>query len=117
VPEAIADGESGLVVDPRDPHAVATAIIRLLGDPELRRTMGERGRARLFARFTAKRMAEETLQLIRGSADEPRPFTRMARAASLIGWSIAYVLQAASQRARRLWRAGIGSHTAVESQP
>lgn len=117
VPEAIADGESGLVVDSRDAHAVAAAIIRLLGDPELRRTMGERGRERLFARFTAKRMAEETLQLIRRSADEPRPFTRMARAASLIGWSIAYVLQAASQRARRLWRAGIGSHTAVESQP
>ena len=117
VPEAIADGESGLVVDSRDAHAVAAAIIRILADPELRRTMGARGQARLFARFTAKRMAEETLQLIRRSADEPRPFTRMARAASLIGWSIAYVLQAASQRARRLWRAGIGSHTAVESQP
>ncbi len=117
VPEAIADGESGIVVDSRDAHAVAGAIIRLLGDPELRRTMGERGRERLLARFTAQRMAEETLQLIRRSADESRPFTRMVRAASLIGWSIAYILQAASQRAKRLWRAGSGPRKAAESQP
>lgn len=117
VPEAIADGESGLVVDPRDPHAVATAIIRLLGDPELRRTMGERGRGRLFARFTAKRMAEETLQLIRGSADEHRPFNRMVRAVNWAVWSIAYIFQAASQRARRIWSAGSGAHKAAESQP
>ena len=35
--DSVIDGESGLLVDPLDPVAVAEAITRLLGDPELRR--------------------------------------------------------------------------------
>ena len=45
-PEAIRDGESGLLVPPGDAGATATAIDRLLSDPALRRRMGEAGRAR-----------------------------------------------------------------------
>jgi glycosyltransferase involved in cell wall biosynthesis len=49
--DAVADGESGLLVDPTDPAAVADAITRLLLDRELARRLGEGGerRARDFA--------------------------------------------------------------------
>jgi phosphatidylinositol alpha-mannosyltransferase len=36
-------GEQGLLTPPRDPQAVSAAIVRLLGDPDLRRRMGESG--------------------------------------------------------------------------
>jgi phosphatidyl-myo-inositol dimannoside synthase len=44
--DAVADGESGLLVDPVDPHAVADAIARLLLDRELARRLGSAGAAR-----------------------------------------------------------------------
>jgi phosphatidyl-myo-inositol dimannoside synthase len=37
IPEAIEDGRSGWLVDPRDPRAIASTIIDLLGSPERRR--------------------------------------------------------------------------------
>jgi phosphatidyl-myo-inositol dimannoside synthase len=49
--DSVADGETGLLVDPEDPGAVAGAIVRVLGDPALARRLGEAGerRAREFA--------------------------------------------------------------------
>ena len=43
-PEAVRDGETGLVVDGRDRPAVAAAIVELLDDPDRRAAMGEAGR-------------------------------------------------------------------------
>jgi phosphatidylinositol alpha-1,6-mannosyltransferase len=48
--DAVADGESGLLVDPTDPLAVAEAISRLLLDPELAGRLGRAGKARAQAR-------------------------------------------------------------------
>jgi glycosyltransferase involved in cell wall biosynthesis len=45
IPELVLDGETGLLVPPRDPAALAEALGRLLGDPERRGRMGERARA------------------------------------------------------------------------
>jgi phosphatidyl-myo-inositol dimannoside synthase len=49
--DAVADGETGLLVDPTDPVAVGEAIARLLLDSELARRLGHTGaeRARSFA--------------------------------------------------------------------
>lgn len=44
-PEAVRDGETGLVVDGGDPRAVADAVAGLLGDPARRAAMGRAGRA------------------------------------------------------------------------
>lgn len=43
----ISDGENGLLVPARDATALAAAVNRLLGDPALARTMGERARERV----------------------------------------------------------------------
>jgi len=39
----VIDGQTGFLVDKDDPEALAVAMSRLLGDGELRATMGERG--------------------------------------------------------------------------
>src|SRR5207247_4853294 len=40
VPDAVRDGETGILVDPDDAGAVAHGITRVLGDAELRRRLG-----------------------------------------------------------------------------
>jgi glycosyltransferase involved in cell wall biosynthesis len=50
-------GETGLVVPPGDPEALAEGITRLLDDPELRGRMGRTGRGRVERLFTAEAMS------------------------------------------------------------
>lgn len=47
IPEIVQDGITGLLVPPDDPHALAAAISRLAGDPQLRRQLGMAGRERI----------------------------------------------------------------------
>ena len=61
IPESVVDGETGLLVPVRDPAALASAVGRLLRDPDRRRALGEAGRARARARFSAARMVAETI--------------------------------------------------------
>jgi alpha-maltose-1-phosphate synthase len=51
VPEIIVHGETGLVVPPEDPAALAGALVRLLSDPATARRMGSAARARASRRF------------------------------------------------------------------
>jgi glycosyltransferase involved in cell wall biosynthesis len=44
IPEAVRDGETGLLVPPDDWAALADALLRLIRDPVLRRSLGARGR-------------------------------------------------------------------------
>jgi glycosyltransferase involved in cell wall biosynthesis len=54
--EAVRDGETGLLVPPEDPTALADAIRKLLADEALRSRLGESGRALVLERFTAQHM-------------------------------------------------------------
>jgi glycosyltransferase involved in cell wall biosynthesis len=49
--DSVADGETGILVPPDDPHALAAAISALLKDPGLRRQMGESARRRVVTMF------------------------------------------------------------------
>ncbi|MFL5540738.1 MAG: glycosyltransferase family 4 protein [Longimicrobiaceae bacterium] len=49
IPEVVADGETGILVEPGDRAALAGALDRLLASAELRREMGERARRRIEA--------------------------------------------------------------------
>ncbi|MDX2727837.1 MULTISPECIES: glycosyltransferase family 4 protein [unclassified Streptomyces] len=59
------DGETCLAVQPADAGALAAALARLLGAPELRARLGAAGRARVLARFTWKQAAIGTAELYR----------------------------------------------------
>lgn len=59
VPEVVDHNVSGLLVPPRDPRALAEAMLVLLSDPNLARRMGQAGLARLRSRFTEERMIDE----------------------------------------------------------
>jgi glycosyltransferase involved in cell wall biosynthesis len=61
--EIVIDRESGLLVDPDDPQAFANALVWLLTHPEEAQHMGRRGQERVWQRFSAARMGEETLAL------------------------------------------------------
>jgi glycosyltransferase involved in cell wall biosynthesis len=54
IPDWLADGETGLLTPPGDVRALAQALERLLGDPELRTRMGAAGAEHVRRRFTAK---------------------------------------------------------------
>jgi glycosyltransferase involved in cell wall biosynthesis len=62
-PEAIVQGETGLLVPPRNPQAMAEALGRLAGDAALRATMGSAGHARAQREFTLCAMLTKTHQL------------------------------------------------------
>jgi len=61
VPEIVDDGQTGFVVPPRDPEALAKAIVRLLKDEKLRREMGDNAFAKLKADFSWGKIADETI--------------------------------------------------------
>ena len=59
LPELVAEGETGLLVQPDDPAALALGIARALEQPQL----GEAGRERAHREFSVDRMARKTLDL------------------------------------------------------
>jgi len=61
IPEAVTDGVTGRLVPPRDPDALAAALVEALADPARRAEWGRAGRQRFEEHFTADRMVESTL--------------------------------------------------------
>jgi glycosyltransferase involved in cell wall biosynthesis len=60
-------GDAGLVVPEGDANALSGAIEQLLAHAELRRTLGEKGRARALRRYTHARIAEQTVDVYRSA--------------------------------------------------
>lgn len=65
LPEMIEDGRSGLLVGAGEPVQAADALRRLLADPALARSMGERARALARDRHAAAAVAERTVAVYR----------------------------------------------------
>jgi len=60
IPEIVQDGVTGVLVPPRDAHALARAILESLRNERRRSDMGAAGLARVRDRFTVERMVAET---------------------------------------------------------
>lgn len=63
VPDIVADGVTGLLIAPRDPAALASAMLRLQGDEALASALGARGRWRVEELFDVRRMVAAYEQL------------------------------------------------------
>ena len=66
--EEVADGETGILVPPRDHEALAAAIGRILLSPDLRAAMGKAGRERVAARFDERRIVAREIECLNGLA-------------------------------------------------
>jgi colanic acid/amylovoran biosynthesis glycosyltransferase len=55
IPEMITDGESGFLVSPKDPAALAAAIEKVLADPVLAHRLGVRGRESAVEKFAIEK--------------------------------------------------------------
>jgi glycosyltransferase involved in cell wall biosynthesis len=67
--DLVADGETGLLVPPRDAPAMRAAVQELLGDPELRERLGLAGRELARERFGWDGVTERTLKVYRRALD------------------------------------------------
>jgi glycosyltransferase involved in cell wall biosynthesis len=66
VPEVVAHGETGLLVDPdADDDALGDAVEELLRDPERARALGRAGRARALERFDARVTTTRLVEVLR----------------------------------------------------
>jgi len=61
--ELVVDGETGFLVPPKQPDALAARIDYLLDHPDIARQMGEAGEARLRRKFSTDTMVDQTIRL------------------------------------------------------
>ena len=61
--DIVRDGINGILIPPRDPSALATAITRLLSDKSMRETMGCRNREMVEAQWAGPRIISQVLAL------------------------------------------------------
>ena len=65
VEDVVEDGVTGHLVRPGDTHAIAERLALLAADPELRRRMGETGRAQMLQRYAVPRLVDDVDRLYR----------------------------------------------------
>lgn len=71
IPEAVRDGENGLLVPPGDVTALRESIGTLLADPERRRALGAGGQALMAREFSIDAMVEGNLAVYREFGHSP----------------------------------------------
>jgi glycosyltransferase involved in cell wall biosynthesis len=65
--ELVRDGETGVLIPPGEADPLRDAILRVAGDLELARRMGEAGRRRALSRFQQSFCTERTELLYEGA--------------------------------------------------
>jgi len=64
IPELVKDGDTGLIVEPRDPKSVSDALCRLLENESERQVMGRSARKRVLTNHSTEQMVRETEQVL-----------------------------------------------------
>ena len=85
IPEVVSDGESGLIIPPRSPAALADALHRLATDEALRRRLGEGGARRARELFGVERMVDRTIAVYEEAAALEAP-PQAAKRGRVGGW-------------------------------
>jgi glycosyltransferase involved in cell wall biosynthesis len=62
IPEVVIDGKNGFIVPVKNPKAIASVIVRLLEDEELRERIGQAARQTIQEHFTWEEVANRTLK-------------------------------------------------------
>ena len=73
IPDVVADGETGVLVDPDRPDEIADALVRILSDRALAERLGEGGRTRSAAwTYTPEEYADRVAQLVERAVEARR---------------------------------------------
>jgi glycosyltransferase involved in cell wall biosynthesis len=70
IPAVVSEGETGLLVEPGQPQALAEALLTLQRSNGLRDEMGQKGRARALAKFGAERYVHDVDRLYQDLASK-----------------------------------------------
>jgi L-malate glycosyltransferase len=70
IPDVTISNETGLLVPPKDPKALASAILKLLKDPKLAKTMSEKAFERVKNTFTLEVIGEKLLKTYQNAIEE-----------------------------------------------
>jgi glycosyltransferase involved in cell wall biosynthesis len=70
VPDVVAEGEDGFLVEPGDTDELAERLTQLARDPALRERMGEAGRRRVLPRYAVERLVDDIDRLYRSLLNE-----------------------------------------------
>ena len=73
IPEMLTDGESGFLVSPKDPPALAAALEKLLADPSLATRLGARGRQSAVEKFAIEKTTGALKHLLVRRCGVPAP--------------------------------------------
>lgn len=65
IPEVVVDGSTGILVQPGSSKELEAAILRLVGDQALRRSMGKAGQRRFEQTFTAEQFSNRIIEFVR----------------------------------------------------
>lgn len=76
IPDIVDDGETGLLVPPRDAAALAQALLELASQPERRRLMGDTARAKVVPHYSLENMVRQIEALYEELLDENPDYTR-----------------------------------------
>ena len=71
IPEVLIDDQTGVLVNTRNPDALASAIVRLLGEPGQRARLGAAARQRVRNLFSVEQMVQGTLDAYARLVDTP----------------------------------------------
>lgn len=75
----VEDGRTGYLVPPRDPQALADAIVRLLRDRELRHELGGNGKQKIDTEWSPDAVAQQTLAVYERALSDSGASTRRDR--------------------------------------